>query len=99
MIGRNAVEHPPKKVTTEDQIEAIGIAAYRKTLYYFLGFIAGKRLKQTFETLGNFHHKLQSLRNDRSMDHGRLAHRRIIFISIQPCLRAGRRPISTQELA
>src|ERR1041385_2380768 len=57
MIDRNIVEHPPKKVTAEDQKEAIRITAHRKTLYYFLVFIAGKRLNQTFETLGNFHDK------------------------------------------
>src|SRR5829696_7408004 len=83
MIGRNAVEHPPKKVTAEDQIEAIGVTAHRKTLYNFFGFIAGKGLNQTFETLGNFHHKLERLRNDGNMVHRRLlGHRRIIFISI-----------------
>src|SRR3954447_16972107 len=56
MSGRNAVEHPPKEVTAEDQIEAIGVTAHRKTLYHFLAFIAGKRLNQTFETLNNSHH-------------------------------------------
>jgi len=67
MTGWNAIEHSPKKVTAEDQIEAIGVTTHRKMLYHFLGFVAGKRLNQTFETLGDSHHKLQRLSTDGRM--------------------------------